>query len=419
LITPTADNQPRIDALDILRGFALSGLMFMNIEWFNRSHLEFETWDTSLTGIDHAVGWLIKCFIEGKFYALFALLFGMGFAIMISRSQSNDTPFAAIFTRRMLALFAFGVCHLLFVWEGDILQSYAISGLMFWGVVSFLNGHYFEHIKRPELYIKVALWWLAIPLIISVIAALYIGVTKDYGEALQTSQINEQVQFDADVKHEIETLSNGTFIEATKLRFDRALLMIGIAPFMALYQFIPIFLIGYWLIVSGIMQRYKEHAFLFLSLKRVGLGLGVLLTVFASLFRNHPEAEHLLEVELSGYMLFVTGQYLMTAGYFGLIMSLLIAPKWQTRLSFLAPFGRMALSNYLLQCIILSLLFYGYGLAWYGEVGRASQMWIVLAILLIQIPLSALWLRTFAFGPFEWFWRCLTYKEWVKLRHKH
>ena len=83
----------RIDAMDILRGLALVGILLMNIEWFNRalSNLGFQ--DTNLTGLDHAVGWLIRCFVEGKFYKLFALLFGMGFAVMLIRAKAASTAF--------------------------------------------------------------------------------------------------------------------------------------------------------------------------------------------------------------------------------------------------------------------------------------------------------------------------------------
>ena len=90
--------------MDILRGFALLGIILMNIEWFNRSATDMRTFDVSLTGLDHAVGWLIRAFVEGKFYKLFALLFGMGFAVMLLRAKEVGRPFGAWFARRMLVL---------------------------------------------------------------------------------------------------------------------------------------------------------------------------------------------------------------------------------------------------------------------------------------------------------------------------
>ena len=115
----------RIDVMDILRGFALIGIAFMNIDWFNRSTTELRSFDESLVGLDHAVGWLIRAFIEGKFYKLFALLFGMGFAVMLIRAREVGKPFVAWFTRRMLVLMCIGLAHNTLLWDGDILHDYA------------------------------------------------------------------------------------------------------------------------------------------------------------------------------------------------------------------------------------------------------------------------------------------------------
>jgi uncharacterized membrane protein YeiB len=101
----------RIDVMDILRGFALIGIVFMNIEWFNRSGTDLRTFDVSLTGMNHAVGWLVRAFVEGKFYKLFALLFGMGFAVMLLRAREAGRPFGAWFIRRMLVLMLIGFLH--------------------------------------------------------------------------------------------------------------------------------------------------------------------------------------------------------------------------------------------------------------------------------------------------------------------
>jgi uncharacterized protein len=120
----------RIDVMDILRGFALLGIVFMNIEWFNRSGTDIRTFDISLTGLDHAIGWLVRAFVEGKFYKLFALLFGMGFAVMLLRAKEAGRPFTAWFVRRMLVLFLIAMVHQIFIWDGDILHDYAFAGLV-------------------------------------------------------------------------------------------------------------------------------------------------------------------------------------------------------------------------------------------------------------------------------------------------
>jgi uncharacterized protein len=107
-------NFSRIHVMDLLRGFALIGILMMNIEWFNRPVSDLVSFDYNLTGFDWASSWLVKVFVEGKFYKLFSILFGMGFAIMLIRAQEADRKFGAWFTRRMLALFVFGMAHLIF-----------------------------------------------------------------------------------------------------------------------------------------------------------------------------------------------------------------------------------------------------------------------------------------------------------------
>ena len=132
----------RIDAMDILRGFALIGILLMNVEWFNRPISDLGGFDNSLTGLDHAFGWLIRCFVEGKFYKLFALLFGMGFAVMLIRARDVGKPYGAWFTRRMLVLMVFGLLHMVFLWGGDILHDYAFGGLIFLGWVRLVAFHH-------------------------------------------------------------------------------------------------------------------------------------------------------------------------------------------------------------------------------------------------------------------------------------
>ena len=129
----------RIDAMDILRGFALIGILLMNIEWFNRPIAELPRFDHALTGFDHAASFLVMLLVQGKFYKLFSLLFGMGFAIMLSRAQERGQPFTAVFLRRMLALWLIGVAHLVFFWGGDILHDYAVGGLLLLGWVGLWN----------------------------------------------------------------------------------------------------------------------------------------------------------------------------------------------------------------------------------------------------------------------------------------
>ena len=154
----------RIEVMDVLRGFALLGIVFMNIEFFNRSGTDIRSFDVSLTGIDHAVGWLVRAFVEGKFYKLFALLFGMGFAVMLLRAKEKGRPFTAWFARRMLVLMAIGLVHQLFIWDGDILHDYAFAGLVMLGWVLLFDTRWLQRFNTPTAFLKIGIAVLILPL---------------------------------------------------------------------------------------------------------------------------------------------------------------------------------------------------------------------------------------------------------------
>ena len=129
-LVPIAAAQ-RIEALDVVRGFALLGIFLMNIEWFNRTISSLgEGMPRGLTGIDWFASWFIAYFVQGKFWTIFSLLFGMGFAVMMTRAARAGREFTRVYLRRVLALALFGAAHFLLLWEGDILFSYAIGALM-------------------------------------------------------------------------------------------------------------------------------------------------------------------------------------------------------------------------------------------------------------------------------------------------
>lgn len=150
---PVADNQ-RIEALDVVRGFALVGIFLMNIEWFNRPFAAFNDGiPRDATGLDWLANWFVNYFVAGKFWTIFSLLFGMGFAVMLVRAEKAGREFKKVYLRRVLALGVFGAMHYIFLWEGDILFSYAIGAL---GLMIVLYG-------RP---------W---PIFIGILAALGLG----------------------------------------------------------------------------------------------------------------------------------------------------------------------------------------------------------------------------------------------------
>jgi uncharacterized protein len=513
----------RIDALDILRGFALMGILLMNIEWFNRPIAELSSFDSTASGLDYAFGWLVRCFVEGKFYKLFALLFGMGFAVMLNRALQAERPFKAWFIRRMLVLWCIGLAHLIFLWEGDILHDYAFAGLCMLGFVLLLESKWKKY-NHPAAWLKIALWWLALPFIVTVMAGIGYGLSVDPNDAEQawleqqtvqtlvseleqeatpldalesvasvtvseltqtTSPLDtlgndtenhlaeassgqdnivntttqslddkpsiaednksatpltepelsaednntvalreqakeilaEQAKQADEVDAEISALRDGTYWQATQFRAGQSVTHLLISPGFTLTMLLPIFLLGYWLINIGAMRNPAGHRHLFKRCMFVGLGVGLPVTVASLIIMAAPAVEDIMAIQVASNVLFAVAEFFMTAGYLGLIMTLLQTRSWQKRLAILAPMGQMALTNYLMHSLILTSIFYGYAGGFYGEIARAPQMLLAFAIILMQIPLSALWLKHFRFGPLEWLWRSLTYMQWQSFRN--
>jgi len=476
-------NANRIQVMDLLRGFALIGILFMNIEWFNRPVSILLSFDYQQTGLDWAASWLVKVFVEGKFYKLFSLLFGMGFAVMLIQAQKKQRPFGAWFIRRMLALFLFGMAHATFFWGGDILHDYAVAGLLLLGFVFILKKEKFAKYNHPKTFLKVGTWLMLFPLLISLCAALFFGVTRDNNEITQDlqqratvieqsdiqlaklratsteSQVsnnesplidetsgnkeqeqegeeidedamspaqliahkvkerveNEQEQ-DLIVAKETEMFTNGTYSQATAYRAVESVKALASTPFFAFLVCLPLFMLGYWLVASKRLEQPEQHQNFFNVMCWGGLGLGLLLNISATFLTLHPAAKTAIEISAVGNTLFFYAQLILCAGYIGLFVKL-VSKAWFIRMfSWLAPLGKMALTNYISHSIILSSIFYGYAGGMFGKIPRAEQMLIVVAIIFCQVLLCKLWLKYYQFGPLEWLWRSMTYLKLQPLR---
>jgi uncharacterized protein len=454
------DKHKRIDALDILRGLALVGILLMNIEWFNRAITSLGQADTTLTGIDHAIGWLIRCFVEGKFYKLFALIFGMGFAVMLLRAKKAGRPFGAWFSRRMLVLWLIGLAHMIFLWGGDILHDYALAGFVLLAWVTYKKS------DNPSAYLKLALTWLMIPIFMVSFGGVIFGmvfndtkyqdmwqseltvhnsveqqlansieddfvINTDKGNqvvsAEETSQlmstdeeendqtiaeiIQQRKDVAADVLEEDTAFTQESYWKATEYRLGFTGFMLMFSPVMALVVLMPIFILGFWLVITEKITKHQQHQTLFKALARVGLMVGIPLNIASLLIIQHPAAGISGVLQGVGQMLFYIAQYILSAGYLGLVVCALNKHRWQKTLSVFTPMGQMALTNYLMHSVILSCIFYGYAGGQYGEISRAPQMLLVFGIIIFQLLFSKWWLNRYRFGPMEWLWRSLTYKK--------
>jgi uncharacterized membrane protein YeiB len=231
-----------------------------------------------------------------------------------------------------------------------------------------------------------------------------------------TSVYTQQQVERKDSAAEIAALHKGSYWQATAFRAQLTLYGLLISFPMSVMIFLPIFMLGYWLIISGVMTDYRKHSTMFRALAWGGTPAGLVMTVGGLLILQHPATADIDVISVSAEGLFFAGQYFMAAGYFGIFMVLLCNAKWQHSLEILAPLGKMALTNYISHSVILSSLFYGYGAGYYAEISRSTQVLLAVMIIAMQIPLSRWWLQHFYFGPLEWLWRCFTYLKWQRFK---
>ncbi|WP_444995080.1 DUF418 domain-containing protein [Aliikangiella sp. IMCC44359] len=523
-LSPITDSE-RFGVMDALRGFALIGILMMNIEWFNRPTGELGQFDPAISGVDYAASWFVKVFIEGKIYKLFALLFGMGFAVMLLKAQQAQRPFNGMFIRRMLALFVFGMAHFIFLWDGDILHDYAIAGLLLLGWISLTKTKFLQRFSQPESFRNFGLTVLALPIVVSTIIGFGIGMTtdrieldrqwserqeivslaneltekarlnstakkpvsesekieKDIGksessespskivaekpleegnnesinkgdatanksdiEKVESTENKEAVKDDVTKEEEkdidlmtreerisylaekrseskikreekshkeIAAVTDSNYLSGVVWRSQKALPAIGRAVMFSLLLLLPIFLLGYWLIASGVLKNAKNNMILFKSLAWLGMIFGFGITVASLTILQYPVTKETTNVNIVANMMFQFSQVIVTAGYLGVAVCMYQSERWRSRLDRLAPLGRMALTNYIMHTVILSTLFYGYGAGMFGQISRGPQLLVAIAIIIFQLILSKWWLNHYKFGPLEWFWRCLTYKK--------
>jgi uncharacterized protein len=225
-----------------------------------------------------------------------------------------------------------------------------------------------------------------------------------------------RAEHDKEVAEELRLAKSGTYAEMVQYRAGE-LADKAAGEFIFAIMIVGMFLLGYWFVRSGIMERTGEHLPLFRRLAAIGLPLGVGAGVLASFISTHA----MPGVERDPYQIAMAitmlGNLPACLGYVALIVLLLHSHSPLRRISVLAPLGRMALTNYLTHSLICSLYFYGYGAGQFG-MGRAMQVGFVFAVIALQLLFCHWWLANFRYGPMEWLWRAITYWQLPPFRRE-
>jgi uncharacterized protein len=377
----------RIDLLDILRGFALFGILVVNMAVFKSPLIGIEP-PTDL--FNRAAVWLIAFAFETKFYVLFSFLFGYGLSVQIDRAEARGVAIAPRYLRRLVGLFLLGIAHAFLLYIGDILVAYALIG-----VVLFLMRRRSSRallVTAALLVGSTAAFFLLVGLLVLATGGIEGGV--DTGGTAQITAITEAYRGDP-----------GAVIAQRARDYPMTL---AFAIIIQGPTVLAMFLVGLWAGRREIVARSADYLAPLRRLRLIGLAVGVPGAIVWATYEAVNGTDFTPNFLFAAAVNFATAP-LLTVVYATTIILLCAAPAWRRRLGFLAPVGRLALSNYLLQSLVGSLIFTGYGLGLFGRVGAAAGLALSVAICAAQIPLSSWWSRHFLFGPAEWLLRSFTY----------
>jgi uncharacterized protein len=372
----------RIEAVDILRGLALFGVLAINVDTeFRVTFFEqFLPSPVSAVPIDRAVAAFLKTAIEFKAFSLFSFLFGMGLAMQFEHLAGRRDRLMLLI-RRLLALLAFGLIHLVFIWNGDILTEYALAGfvvlpLLFApaGVVAISAG--------AALLFFLALPWLPI----------------SFG-------FPDRAWLTAHVAAAREAYAQGTFSTILAFRVSEIPYIASLHAYV-FPRTVALMLFGGLVWRSGLIADASKHGRLIGGAAIALLGVGALLSLLVS------KATAPVGFALTGAPAILAATLLpvlLAIGYAAIVIWIVNSTRYRSLLAWAAPIGQMAFTNYITESVLLGLIFYGYGFGLMGKLGIAAAFAVGLIIYTAQAFLSRLWLQLYLFGPLEWLWRSMMY----------
>lgn len=377
----------RIDMLDAIRGFALFGILLMNLEAFNGPILlAMSGVDPALHGADRLADAFIYVFVQGKFWTLFSLLFGIGFAIMHDSAARSGGDFRRIYKRRLWALLAIGAAHAILIWEGDILFTYALAGfVLLWRLKT----------DMPPRLSRILLTY-CFPLLMLAFAG-FMASNKDDGADI-ARMMAEEIKF------------QGYSSYLVTLQWRAGYFLQGLGNlFILLPMAAAVFALGVrlhrlgWTRPAGPAKDRGGRIAVICYLSGLGL-MAVSLGISPDVSPVRIDA-----VFAAVNVLNMLAGLAMSLGMFFGLRWLWARPAAQAQMARLAPLGRMALSNYLGQSLVCTLVFCGYGLGYFQQLPRAWHIPFAAALIAAQTVFSTWWLNRFTMGPAEYIWRWLTY----------
>jgi uncharacterized protein len=434
-IHPVPEDQ-RLHSIDTLRGIALLGILLLNIPFFALPDRYSESFRTDLGSIDYWIRTFNNIVFEGKMRAIFSIVFGVGILLFMKKEDqvSNKRLVVWAYFRRMGWLIVFGLvdAHLI-LWEGDILYHYGVVGMIaVWfrrwkpiylaigfpivALVEFVAGTlFFQEIRSQRLAYR------------EVVKELRAGAdtTESHRltiDAWRQSELtflpNEQ-----DIASNTQKMKSGYATVAEKVRKAAFTFQSNYLIF-AIWDPLVLMLLGMALFKSGFFT-YEWSARQYKKAIWWGYGLGVPIVIWEAYYHyvHFPTfasiMQHLDKTAVPWHnLLYPVQRILLSTAHCSVVLVCLQKGYFTGIFTRLAAVGRMALTNYIMQAVFATLFFFGYGLNFFAELAYHQIFYFVLAVWAVQLVWSPWWLSRYHYGPLEWLWRCLTYREWQPLRKK-
>lgn len=389
----------RIVSIDVLRGFALLGILLMNIQSFSMPLAAYFNPSAygDLHGANFAAWLIVHVLVDEKFMVIFSMLFGAGILLMTSRLEQVGIRAATLHYRRMAALIVFGILHAYLIWPGDILFDYGLCGM-----IAFLLRR-----RSPRTLLSVAL--VLISLMPTMVLINRGRLQKASPERLAAMQARWKPAPDV-VAGEVAAYRSG-WISQMQYRVPQAR-QIAFNGF--LLRILALMLAGMALLKSGWFKPEFPRRNYWICVA-LGVCVGIPIVLFGAL-RDAGAGWDVRTAWFEGMLTNYWGSIIVSFGWISLVMLTIRAQLFPAIMSRLQAVGRMAFTNYIMQSVICTFIFYGWGLGLFGSVSRVGQLAVVAIVWCLQLAIAPIWLRYFQFGPLEWLWRSLTYGRLEPLR---
>ncbi len=391
----------RIIILDILRGIAIFGILMVNMKLFVHpmSSMMVKP-DAESSVIGFIPDLFVRFFFEGKFYTLFAFLFGYGFWIFIQK-QVVSGSIIPIFRRRLLILLLFGILHVILLWAGDILFFYALFGFF---LIAF----------RKTSDRKLMVWGTILILIPPLMTALSggmiaLGSSVPEGKAAVEAALSESAAAITRLNQRAYLIyGTGSFRQIIGIRLEE---WQNLLPAMIFFYpaVLGLFFFGAVAARKRMAEIHRTQLPFFKHVLPWSLMVGLIgegFYTYSYFYANPMALDGLTILSVFSHTI---GAPAMTLSYICIVVLLYLKGCFAGLCNALIPVGRMALTNYLLQSLICTSIFYGYGLGYYGKISTGQGLILGVVIFILQVFFSRFWLSRFRFGPMEWLWRRLTY----------